>query len=214
MNLVEIRCPRGSLDDADQAALAGDITAGFVGDHIADEIPDETLSRARAMTHIGFGALDAWTSGDGPWQPGDTPPLWITVTVPELWRDETSRHVIGWIRRAVRRLDSRHHWERSIGELWINVVGIADGSIGLDGKPASADDVVALMTEEFRARFDAGEVDLPADVVIDPMCGMKVKLRPGAITLEHAGSTLGFCARNCRDAYARRENLLAGSAGD
>lgn len=207
MNLIEIRCPSDALDAEDRALLAGDITAGLVGDHMTDDVPEETLARARAMTHVGFSQLDAWTTGAGPWEPGSTPPLWITVVVPELWRDEMARYVIGCIRRAARRIDARHGWKRSVGDLWINVIGIGDGSIGLDGKPATADDVVAVMSEEFRAKADAGGIELPEGVVIDPMCGMKVKLGGRAITLEHDGRTLGFCAMNCRDAYARREGI-------
>lgn len=207
MNLIEIRCPVGALDAADRAAFAGYITEGLVGDQMSDDVPEETLRRARAMTHVGFRELDGWSTGDGAWQPGTTPPLWITMTVPEQWRDEMARHVIGWLRRAARRLDARHGWERTVGDLWINMAGIADGSIGLDGKPATADDVVTVMSEEFRAKADAGDVDLPEGVVIDPMCGMKVRLGKGAVTLEHSGTTMGFCARNCRAAYARREGI-------
>ncbi|MDF1605804.1 hypothetical protein [Nocardioides sp. YIM 152315] len=207
MNLIEIRCPCGALDAENRALLAGDITAGLVGDHMADDVPEETLARARAMTHVGFCQLDDWTTGAGPWRHDSTPPLWITMTVPELWREEMAGYVIGWIRRAVRRMDARNGWKRSIGDLWINVTGVGDGSIGLDGKPATSDDVVSVMSEEFRAKADAGKIVLPEGVVVDPMCGMKVKLGRRAITLEHDGRTLGFCATNCRDAYARREGI-------
>lgn len=207
MNLIEIRYPAGGLDDDDRAAFAADIVDGFVGERTEDEVPQETLRRARKMTHIGFLELDGWTIGEGPWRLGTTPPLWITMTVPELWRAEMARYAIGWLRHSVRRLDQRRAWERSVGSVWINVTGIADGSIGLDGTPASADDVVSVMSEEFRARADKGDDDLPDGVVIDPMCGMTVKLGKGAITLEHQGVTMGFCAYNCRDAYARREKI-------
>src|SRR5690606_38091680 len=110
MNLFEIRCPAHALDDEDRALLAGDIVDGMVGDRVADEVAEETLRRARAMTHVGFVELHEWTTGDGPWRPGAAPPLWITMTVPEQWREEMSRHLIGWVRRAVRRLDARHGW--------------------------------------------------------------------------------------------------------
>src|SRR5690606_32165631 len=98
-------------------------------------------------------------------------------------------------------------WQRPVGALWINLAGVVDGGIGLDGKQATADDVLAVLTEEFRAGHDAGEVDLPDGVVVDPMCGMRVKLDTTAITLAHDGATLGFCARGCRDAYARRQGI-------
>jgi len=207
MFLIEIRHPAEALDAEDRATLAADIASGLVGGRAAADAPEETMSRARAMTHIGFRALDSWTTGDGRWLPDTPPPLWITMTVPDLWREEMARHVVGVLRGTVRRLDRRHGWQRSVGDLWINLVGVADGCIGLDGKPTTADGVVAMMSEEFRAKADADDLDLPDGVVIDPMCGMRVKLGPGAITLERDGRTMAFCARSCRDAYVRQEAI-------
>ena len=91
--------------------------------------------------------------------------------------------------------------------MWVNVVGIADGSIGLNGKATTAAGVVNYMTEEYRAAAHA-ETDLPYGVVIDPICGMQVRLGPSAITLDHDGTTIGFCAAGCRDAYAQNEGLV------
>jgi len=207
MNLIEIRCPSGSLAPADRAALAADVVHGLVGDQMVGEVPEETLRRAQAMTHVAFSELAGWTTGSGRWQPGEAAPLWITVTVPEMWREEMSPYVIGWLRTAVHQLDERRGWRRATGDLWINITGVADRSIGLDGRPATADDVLAVMTKEFRARAEGAATDLPDGMVIDPMCGMKVRLGKGAITLEQDGAVLGFCAQNCRDAYARREGI-------
>lgn len=91
--------------------------------------------------------------------------------------------------------------------MWVNVVGIADGSIGLNGKATTAAGVVNYMTEEYRAAAHA-ETDLPYGVVIDPICGMQVRPGPSAITLDHDGTTIGFCAAGCRDAYAQNEGLV------
>jgi YHS domain-containing protein len=43
---------------------------------------------------------------------------------------------------------------------------------------------------------------LPDGGVIDPVCGMRVHLGPHAITLQHDGRTIGFCATGCREVYA------------
>lgn len=205
MFLIEIACPRDALTDDDRGTLASDVCEVLVG---ADEgVAEQTMRRARAMTHVGFRELDSWTTGDGPWSPGEVPPMWVTLTVPEAWRAEMSRTAIGAVRRGVRRLDRLHEWRRADGDLWVNVVGIADGSIGMDGKPRTADEVVGHMTAEFRAQNDAQGADLPEGVVIDPMCGMHVRLRPDALTLEHDGRTVGFCASACRAAYAREHGL-------
>lgn len=205
MILIDIACPVGALEDADRATVADDIISGLITDSgdSTSKAPEETMRRARTMTHLGFRELIRWTTGDGPWQPTSAPPLWLTITVPEAWREEMSRHVIGWIRRVVRDLDQRHDWTRDPGSLWINLVGAPDGSIGLGGRPATADDVLDHLTEEFRANRDHDR-PLPEGTVVDPMCGMLVRLGPRSITLDHDGETLGFCAESCRDSYARR----------
>jgi YHS domain-containing protein len=206
MFLIDVACPRGSLSEHDRRGLADDVCEVLVG---AEEgASAATMRRARAMTHVGFRELESWTTGDGPWSPGKVPPLWVTLTVPEAWRAEMSRTAIGAVRRGVRRLDRAHEWQREEGDLWVNIVGIADGSIGMDGKPSTADQVVGHMTAAFRAQDEAEErADLPDGVVIDPMCGMHVRLVSGALTLEHDGRTFGFCAAACRAAYAREHGL-------
>lgn len=208
MNLIEIKHPAGSLTQQDRQTVAADITAGLVGDGVAaDGVAEETMRRARATTHVGFAELADWRTGDGIWHPGQSAaPLWLTVTVPGQWQQEIARPLIGLIRRAVRRLDERRGWQRGGGELWINITGIADGSIGLNGKPMTADGVLEYMTEEFRARPDDGP-ELPEGVVVDPMCGMQVRLGPRAITLDRGDSVHGFCAESCRGAYARAHGL-------
>jgi YHS domain-containing protein len=95
--------------------------------------------------------------------------------------------------------------------VWINVVGVADGSIGLNGKATTAAGVVNYMTEEYRAAPRV-PVEVPDGVVIDPICGMRVRLGPRAITLDHDGTTVGFCATGCRDAYAENEGSSRTSA--
>lgn len=221
MFLIEIKSPRDALTDDARGSLAGDIRRLLVG--AEKGVAEETMQRARSLTHIGFGELESWTTGDGPWIPGTVPPLWVTLTVPEAWRAEMSRTAIGIIRRSVRRLDRRQGWQRPDGALWINLVGIEDGSLGMDGHAVSGSGVVSHMTAEFRARLAAEApaasdtepdaagatqpVGLSPGIMIDPMCGMQVRLGPGALTLEHAGRTVVFCAAACRAAYADEYGL-------
>lgn len=209
MNLIEISIPRDSLTPDDRSGLATAIAAAVLGEGSAEvaTAPEETMRRARAMTHVGFVQVDGWTTGSGPWQGSGAPPLRVTVTVPEQWREQMAGHVVRAVRGAVRRLDRTHGWRREPADLWVVVVGVADGSIGLGGEPSTADDVLSFMTEEFRARLRAGEVTVPDGVVLDPVCGMRVRLGRRALTLQHDGRTVGFCAPGCRDAYAREHGL-------
>lgn len=203
MNLIEITHPAGALDDAARAEVADHIINGLFG---TEQIPPETLRRARRMSHVHFHEATGWFTGDGPLPEHAPPPYLVTITVPEAWRDEMSRHGIGVVRAALRRQDNRRGFTRDGGDVWINVVGIADGSIGLNGKPTTAAGVVNYMTEEYRVT-QAARPDLPDGVVIDPICGMRVHLAPDAITLDHDGETIGFCATGCRDAYAENEGI-------
>lgn len=135
----------------------------------------------------------------------------MTITVPEAWRDEVARHTIGTVRAAVRYLDAVRGRVRSSGSLWVNVHGVPDGNIGLDGKSSTADDVLAAMTADYRAAQEAGTVSsAPDGMLVDPVCGMFVRPGEGAVTLERDGATVGFCAYACRDAYARSHRIDIG----
>ncbi|WP_121254087.1 hypothetical protein [Nocardioides ferulae] len=207
MNLVEIATPAGALDVGRRRALVARLVTAFLGGpEESAAVPEATLRRARSMAHLGFRELEDWSTGHGPWSAQSTPPLWITVTVPESWRQEAGSQLISLIGRAVRAWDADQGWERPGHDLWVNVVGVHDGCLGLAGRPATSDDVLAYMTEEHRAHPDPSG-PLPEGVVVDPMCGMQVRLGPRAITLDHGGTTHGFCARACRDAYARQHGL-------
>ncbi|WP_017626200.1 YHS domain-containing protein [Nocardiopsis chromatogenes] len=211
MFLIEIAHPEGALSDGDREMLAAEIVSGLTGAG-EEEAPEETMRRARRMTHVAFRGLGAWRTGDGPVPDGAAPPVWVTVTLPEAWRDESARHSMGWIRRAVRKVDRAHGWERTGGDLWINVVGVADGCIGLNGRAATADTVLEYMTEEFHAAMEEGRIEVPEGRLLDPVCGMQVRNGPRALTLEHGGTLYGFCAQGCLDVYAKRNGIEAPAA--
>ncbi|BDH58014.1 hypothetical protein [Tsukamurella sp. PLM1] len=206
MFLIEIAHPADAFDDADRDLLADRILEPLLG---AGHGPAETLMRAALATHVAFRELRGWRTGDGPPQPGFAPPLIVTVTVPDEWREDGgARHFIGVVRAAVRRLDHERGWDRDLGSLWVRVDGVPDGCIGLDGKPATAADVLDFLTEVYRASVADGRApEVPDGKLLDPTCGMFVTDAPGVIALEHDGVRVGFCAQGCRDAYAREHGL-------
>lgn len=207
--LIEIAHPAGALPAADRDLLVRRILDVTLDPNHA---PEETMRRARAMTHVTFRELHDWRTGDGPLDPDAAPPLLVTVTVPAAWREETARHLTGVVRAAVNRLDTTHGRQRRGGHLWVNVLGVPDGSIGLNGKASTADDVLAYLTEDYRAARAAGTAEpVPDGMLVDPVCGMLVRPGKAAITLDHDGATVGFCALGCRDAYARMHELEVGS---
>jgi YHS domain-containing protein len=38
-------------------------------------------------------------------------------------------------------------------------------------------------------------------VVVDPVCGMKIKPSEAAATIEHDGTTYYFCSQDCADSF-------------
>ncbi|MET9913011.1 hypothetical protein ABZZ74_40640 [Streptomyces sp. NPDC006476] len=81
----------------------------------------------------------------------------------------------------------------------VQVVGNAEGGLGLCGRPMGSLDPSHHMTAPHRetiARLPTDE--LPSGTVIDPVCGMTVDLNTTALTLEVDGTLHGFCNSQCR----------------
>jgi hypothetical protein len=111
MNLIEITHPAGALDDAARTEVAQQIITGILG---VEEIPAETLRRARRMIHVLFHEARGWTTGDGILPEQAPPPFIVTITVPEAWREEMSRHGSVW---CGRRSDGLTTGEGSLGRV-------------------------------------------------------------------------------------------------
>ncbi|GAA1719518.1 hypothetical protein [Brachybacterium phenoliresistens] len=206
MILIEISCPAGHFSEADRSRIVEHIWTIALSD---DHAPAETMRRARQMAHLGFRELTDWHTGDGPVDSKVAPPVIASVSVPQAWQDETARHMIGVIKAAVRRVDNEHGWSRAPGSLWVLINGIVDGSIGMDGKSSTADEVLQAMVADYQEAVKEGRSEpVPDGMLVDPMCGMLVRPGPRAITLEHDGETIGFCAVACRDAYRAQHALV------
>ncbi len=200
MNLIEITCPAGALDETQRQTIANTAITNLL---VEPDAPERALERAGHITHVWFHEAHTWTTGAGPYRAGTSTPFIVTITVPEAWRDELSRRAIGAVRAAI-----THH-VRDVAPtmdaiIWINVVGVHDGSIGMNGRPSASTDIVRYLTRDIETTVPE---DLPHSVVIDPVCGMRVHLGPHAVTLVHDGRTLGFCATGCRAVYAQDHNI-------
>lgn len=192
MLLIEIAHPAGTLSEHDRDLMCGAIIELFLA---PEGHAEETNQRARSATHLAFRELYGWQTGHGVPAQDAAPPMIITLTVPEAWRKDAGHTFIELLRAAVRRLDDARDWHRTPGSLWVRVDGVPDGDIGLDGRPATADDVLDFLTEDFRAAQASGTVaPAPAGKLIDPICGMTVSDGKGTITVTDGGVRVGFCA--------------------
>jgi YHS domain-containing protein len=202
MNLIEITCPEGALDETQRQAIAHDVMSTLL---VEPDAPPQAVERAGHLTHVWFHAAQTWTTRAGGDQDRAATPFVVTITVPEVWREELSRRAIGAVRTALHRhLTSA---DRHSGAIWINVVGVHEGSIGMDGRPSTSTDIVRYLTQDVEPPTAQ---DLPPDEVIDPVCGMRVQLGPHAYTLTHNGQTFGFCASGCRAVFAEDHNIPIG----
>ncbi|MGH3412225.1 MAG: hypothetical protein ACRDPH_04000 [Marmoricola sp.] len=199
MNLIEITHPAGTLTDDQRRSIATSIIANLL---VEPDAPPEAIERAGRTTHVWFREATGWTSG-GPADALDAvTPIVATITVPQAWLSDLTRHAMSAVRAAL----VRHLGPASLSpeSTWVNVVGIPDGSIGMHGRPTTSSDLVRYLTQD--VQLDT-TVDLPDGVVVDPVCGMRVRLGPNAVTLRHDGTTIGFCATGCRSVYAQDHQL-------
>ena len=199
MNLFEITYPSGALDADERRAVADALLAGFL---VEPDAPPEAVERAARMTHVWFHEADTWVTGGGrPADPGRLPVV-VTVTVPEAWREDLAPHAIGAVRSALARHAPRVALHEE-GAVWVDVVGIAEGSIGMDARPSVSADIVRGLTRDVRIPASA-----PDSAFVDPVCGMTVRIGRGTPTLEHDGRTVAFCGSGCRAVYAEDHGLV------
>ncbi len=200
MNLIEITCPEGALHETQRQTVADAIISNLL---VEPDAPAQAIERAGHTTHVWFHEARSWTTGTGPYQHSTPTPFVVTITVPDVWREELSRRAIGAVRTAL----TRHAPTAALNEdaaVWINVVGVHDGSIGMNGKPSTSTDIVRYLTHNIER---PNPQDLPDGVVIDPICGMRVHLGPHTLTLTHNGQIIGFCAAGCRAVYGENHNI-------
>ncbi|MFG2789772.1 hypothetical protein [Streptomyces sp. NPDC048419] len=90
----------------------------------------------------------------------------------------------------------------------IHVVGVAEGSLGMYGRPMGSLDLIRHMTAPHRdALAHLATDDLPPGTVIDPVCGMTVDLGTTDLTLEVDGTVHGFCNGQCRRIFADEHGI-------
>jgi YHS domain-containing protein len=200
MNLIEITYPEGTLDDTQRQAIARDAMSALL---VEPDAPPQAVERAGHLTHVWFHPALTWTTRPERGQDNTSTPFVVTITVPEAWREELAPRAIAAVRTALTRHITATAQNNS-GAIWTNVIGVHDGSIGMNGKPSTSTDIVRYLTRDVQP---PNAKDLADGEVIDPVCGMRVYLGPHAHTLTHNGQTIGFCASGCRAVYAEDHNI-------
>lgn len=211
MLLIEVFVPRGALSEAEQQALGKRLIDTLMVEDDSHAI--EVIDAQRMITQVLVHEPAAWVLGQRPMaDPTDPPRYLVRVTVPASWRKEVCDHMVEIItdvlaesERAVGRDPDR---VRSEPHAVILVDGISEGGIGIHGRVMGSLDLTELVSRPYRDNATARPASTPQqDELIDPVCGMSVRLNDSTLTLVHEGALYGFCHGLCRRAFADEHGL-------
>lgn len=206
MILIELFVPPGVLDPTQRQQLGRRLIDALMGSD--DPHAQGVMDSARALTQVLIHEPAAWTTGDRhPVDPADPPRYLVRVSAPAAWRKEMSAHAIDRLTQALAETEAEAGRDpgrlRTEPHALVQVVGIAEGSLGLQGRPMGSLDLLQHLTAPHRDDIADMPTDgLPPGTVIDPVCGMTVDLNTTDLTLEHDGTRYGFCNGQCRRIFA------------
>ncbi|MFJ9543800.1 hypothetical protein ACIRPX_42230 [Streptomyces sp. NPDC101225] len=206
MIVIEVFAPAGVLGPAQRQRLGERLIDALMGTE--DAHAEAVMDSARALTQVLVHEPAAWITGDRrPVDPADPPRYLIRVGAPAAWRKEMSAHAIDRLTQALAETEAEAGRDpdrlRDQPHALVQVVGIAEGSLGMCGRPMGSLDLIQHMTAPHRdAIARLSTADLPPGTVIDPVCGMTVDLGTTDLTLEVDGTLHGFCNGQCRRIFA------------
>ena len=104
--------------------------------------------------------------------------------------------------RAGARSDSEQR-EVSALRVWPTVFVIAVLALGLFfvGGCGRAEEAEETATQAIEQATEGAESLMEDAMAVDPVCGMNVAMKEGAVTTEYEGKTYYFCSEQCRDQF-------------
>jgi hypothetical protein len=147
MIVIEVFVPAGALDPAQQQRLGKRLIDALMGTE--DAHTEAVMDSARALTQVLIHEPAGWIAGDlHPVDPADPPRYPIRVSAPAAWRKEMSAHAIDRLTQALAETEAGRNPDRLRGQphALIHVVGIAEGSLGMCGRPMGSLDLIQHMT--------------------------------------------------------------------
>lgn len=215
MILIELFAPAGVLDQAQREEAGRRLVDALMGTE--DAHAEAVMDSARALTQVLVHEPAAWITGDrDPADAADPPRYLVRVSAPAAWRKEMSGHAVERLTRALAETEAAAGRDpdrlRDQPHALVHVVGIAEGSLGLYGRPMGSLDLIRHMTAPHRDAVAHLATDgLPPGTVIDPVCGMTVDLAATDLTLEVDGTVHGFCNGQCRRIFADEHGISLGA---
>jgi YHS domain-containing protein len=215
MMFLELFVPRGALDADGLRGLAERLTMRQLLTHVdalRDVIGAQEASSANpgvvdfldSLNHVVVHEIGAWIAGSRALDPAEPPRYVVRVSVPGPWRKDLTAFLVASITRALAQADGDPERPYREPHVEVQVVGVPEGGYGVFGRVVGESALLEMIS---RAKTDVPEPDDPA-ALIDPVCGMVAT--DTVATLEHDGTTYGFCSAGCRRHYA---DQLARQAG-
>jgi len=156
-----------------------------------------------SISHVVVHETGVWIVGEHALDPAGPPRYIVRVHVPGSWRKSVGPFLIASITRAISQASpepGRCYREPCVE---VHVIGVPEGGYGVFGRVAGESALLEMICE---AKTDTPAPD-DSGVFIDPVCGMAAS--DMVTTLEHEGTTYGFCSPGCRRHFADK---LAGDA--
>jgi len=214
MMFLELFVPRGALSAGQLRELARRLTLRQLLTHvdaIRDVVGGSEAAGANAgvldfldsISHVVVHETGVWIVGEHALDPAGPPRYIVRVHVPGSWRKSAGPFLIASITRAISQASpepGRCYREPCVE---VHVIGVPEGGYGVFGRVAGESALLEMICE---AKTDTPAPD-DSGVFIDPVCGMAAS--DMVTTLEHEGTTYGFCSPGCRRHFADK---LAGDA--
>lgn len=207
MMFLELFVPRGAFSAEQLRELAGRLTMRQLLTH-ADAVRDViggsegtsanpgVMEFIDSISHVVVHEVGTWIAGQHALH-ADGPPRYVArVHVPGAWRKSVGPFLIASITRALSQASpepGRCYLEPCVE---VHVIGVPEGGYGVFGRVVGQSALLEMVSQ---ARTNTPAPDDPG-VLVDPVCGMAAS--DMVATLEHAGTTYGFCSLGCRRHFA------------
>jgi YHS domain-containing protein len=214
MMFLELFVPRGAFSPADLSRLAERLTMRQLLTHVdalGDVVDGSEQASANpgvmdfveSISHVVVHEIGTWNAGGRPLDSAGPPRYLARAWVPGPWRKAVSGFLIGSITRALAQADPDGERFYREPHVEVHVIGVPEGGYGTFGRVIGESALLNMISEAKTAVPGPGD----PGVLIDPVCGMAASAV--VATLEHGGTTYGFCSPGCRRHFADK---LAGQA--
>lgn len=207
MMFLELFVPRGAFSTEALRQLAERLTMKQLLTHvdaIRDVVDASEAASANAgvmdfldsINHVVVHEIGTWIVDGRSLGPVQPPRYLARVYVPGPWRKSLSAFLIASITRALSQADAEPERLYRQPHVEVHVIGVPEGGYGVFGQAVGESALLDMISE---AKTDTPVPDNPT-VLIDPVCGMVAT--DMVATLEHEGTTYGFCSPGCRRHFA------------